>query len=198
MKKLFIALMLSLPLCIKPVCVYADEIPSGEVIAEGVETEQDLADKVSEFLGEYLNANVVADIVSWLMSSGVLAFALSLLVKVRKYKDMSGKEIVKEFEDKIGDYLKDNFNKLSDTEIAKITGALKSVEETQETLMKVLLLMQDSTTKGKVALLDYLGTKTHSESVKADAETLAEKLEEEIKVKEEVVEKIGEEYTEIF
>lgn len=198
MKKLFIALMLSLPLCIRPVCVYADEIPSGEVITEGVETEQELADKVSEFLGEYLNANVVADIVSWLMSSGVLAFALSLLVKVRKYKDMSGKEIVKEFEDKIGDYLKDNFNKLSDTEIAKITGALKSVEETQETLMKVLLLMQDSTTKGKVALLDYLGTKTHSESVKADAETLAEKLEEEIKVKEEVVEKIGEEYTEIF
>ena len=94
--------------------------------------------------------------------------------------------------------LKENFDKLSAKEISKITKAITELEKSNETIMKVLVLMQDNTAKGKAALIEYLGSKTESEEVKQAVEVVNEKLVEKERKDEEVKDAVKNDYVKLY
>jgi len=194
--KLLVLPLLLLPFFAKAptVKVYAE---GEEQVVEQVETEAKENEEVSK-LGEILNVNTIANIVSWLVSSGVLTFGLAVLVKAKKYVCKDNDDIVETFEGKVSEYLQKAFEKLSTDKLAGLTTKLDDLENATETLMKVLVLAQDNTAKGKVALIEYLGKQTKCEEVKEAVCEVATELKEAEEKATIAKEKVQEEYKEIF
>ena len=170
---------------------------SNEVIDS--KTAQEIATAIAEkYLGEYMDKQLIADLVAVVF--GLLGYAGLFVTnfKFKKYKKTTSDDVTDAVKKETGDYLLKSFDKLAkDT----ITPLLKDNEELKkgfETIMKVLVLMQDSTPKGKIALLDYLGTKTYSEEVKEQIEETTEVIESQEEIKAEITEKVKDEYKEIF
>jgi len=219
MKKLFllvslpvVAAGLSLAIMNKPTVLYAEgEEPetsepapesSEEPITsseEPVETEESKAlDEVKAWLNQHLDKQMVANIITWCSEAGVLTGLLGIYIKYRKFKYKTLEDLVNLVKAEVGKYLTEAFNNLSEEKIKKLEGAVETLEQSNETMMKVLVLMQDSTKAGKVALLDFLGSKTNSKEVKEAAEEVTKELEEQ-KVKEDAVkEAVKEDYEKIF
>lgn len=207
MKKVLFIILFTLLLLLIPVTVFADEEvveepePPVEVEPVEVETEPTLDDfklEVENYLSQYMEESMVAKIITWLIDAGVLTALFAVYLKYRKYKHTTIEDLLTQFKDKMGVWLKENFDKLSAEEIAKLENAIDNLEKSNETIMKVLVLSQDNTAKGKAALIEYLGSKTDSKEVKEAATQVTETLEEQEKVKNEVNEKVAGEYKEIF
>ena len=198
MKKIFLFIAL-LFMFILPVTVLADE-PEAEVVEEQ-ETEPTLDDfkaEVQTWLEQYMEESLVVKIITWLVDAGVLSALFVVYLKYRKYKHTTIEDLTKQFGDKVGIWLKENFDKLSEEQIAKITKSVEDLEKSNETIMKVLVLMQDNTAKGKAALIEYLGSKTDSEEVKKAATIVTATLDEQVKLSNKVKAKVSGEYEEIF
>lgn len=212
MKKLFLLLGLSvvatgvgLSIMNKSTPVYADEIlppdtqPSVIIIDEPEEDEETTAlEEVKSWLNQHMDKQMVANIITWVSEAGVLSGLLGVYIKYHKFKYKTLEDLVKLVKDEVGKYLTENFEKLSTDKIDNIVKSIDDLEKANETIMKVLVLMQDTSKKGKVALLDFLGSKTNNEEIKEMAENASEELEEEVKVEEEVKEAVKEEYKQIF
>lgn len=217
MKKLFllvslpvVAAGLSLAIMNKPTVLYAEgesepetSEPAPESSEEPVvveeETEESKAlDEVKAWLGQHLDKQMVANIITWCSEAGVLTGLLGIYIKYRKFKYKTLEDLVNLVKAEVGKYLTEAFNNLSEEKIKKLEGAVETLEQSNETMMKVLVLMQDSTKAGKVALLDFLGSKTNSKEIKEAAEEVTKELEEQ-KVKEDAVkEAVKEDYEKIF
>jgi len=184
----------------KPQVVMAEEIQNGEQVVEQEKelTQDELKEEIKEWLSQFMDQSMVAKIISWAVDAGVLTALFAVVVKYRKYKATSIEDLLKTFKDKTSDYVSENFKKLGDVEISKITSAISKLEQSTETIMKVLVLMQDSTTKGKVALLDFLGSKTESAEVKQTAELVNAELVKEQEQEKETKEKVSSDYQDIF
>lgn len=190
--------------------VYAEEIVQQEqiinegeeeIIQEGAIDQKDFEEfkaQVQQWLTQFMDESLVAKVISWLVDAGVLSALFFITVKYRKYKHTTIEDLMGAFKGNIKEYLGENFNQLSAVEIKKITGEIANLENSIETIMKVLVLMQDNTTKGKATLLEYLGSKTDSAEVKKATEevnvVLAEKQEKEEVIKE----KVNGEYQDLF
>ena len=204
MKKLL--LVLSLPVLAAAlafstsgmVAVHAEDGEESEVVEVVDEEEQSALDDVKNWLGQYIDSQMVANIITWCSEAGVLAGLLGVYIKYRKFKGKTIEDLVKLVKAEVGKYLTENFERLSEDKHAKIINAVADLEKAQETIMKVLVLMQDTTTKGKVALLDFLGSKTKNDEVKELAEETQVQLEEEVKKEEVVKEAVKEGYEKIF
>lgn len=213
MKKAF--LLVSLPviaagLCLavnnnSPMAVFAEgeepEVvePAPEVETTEEETEEKKAlDTVKSWLSQHFDTQMVANIITWASEAGILGALLGVYIKYRRYKAKSLDELLDLFKKEIDKYFKDNFEKLSEEKLTGLVNALKDVENANETIMKVLVLMQDSTRKGRIALLDFLGSKTNNEEVKEAAEQLSEDLEEQEAKDEEVKDAVAGDYERIF
>ncbi len=220
MKKLFllvslpvVAAGLSLAIMNKPTVLYAEgesEPETSEPAPESseepitsseepVETEESKAlDEVKAWLGQHLDKQMVANIITWCSEAGVLTGLLGIYIKYRKFKYKTLEDLVNLVKAEVGKYLTEAFNNLSEEKIKKLECAVETLEQSNETMMKVLVLMQDSTKAGKVALLDFLGSKTNSKEIKEAAEEVTKELEEQ-KVKEDAVkEAVKEDYEKIF
>lgn len=181
-------------------------IPVGKVKAEDVNnqpetaeiTEEGITNKVKDFLGQYMDASLVAQIITWLVDAGVLTALLGIAVKYGKYKKSTVEDVIGTVKSEVGKYLKESFNDLSNSEVANIINKVGDLEKSMEVIMKVLVLMQDSSTKGKAALIDFLGSKTESKEIKETAEDVKTTLAIEEKVEEEVLEKVSNDYKDIF
>lgn len=176
--------------------------PTDQEINDEVEKiKEDAENKLKAWMDEkFNNANLtswVLTIFNALTSTAFLTALLGVVVKYSKYKGKNTDVIIDEVKAQVGEYLKERFDNLSEVEIKKLIQALDDLKESNEVMMKVLVLAQDKTSQGKVALLDYLGSKTESKEVKEQAEQVKGKLENEEKEKQEAVEKIKE-YKEIF
>lgn len=161
-------------------------------------TEEELIDKFKAWAGQYVNGAMIANIVTWFCTSGVMGALVFVYNKYRKYKAMSLEDVAKLTKAQIENTVKECFDKLSVEQIDKIKNGLGEVEQAQETIMKVMVLMQDTSRKGKVALLDFLGSKTKSEEVKVMAEDLKGDLDTEIAKEEKVKDAVKEEYEKVF
>ena len=169
-----------------------------EVAEEQEPTIDDFKAEVQEWMSQYMEESMVVKIITWLIDGGVLSALFVVYLKYRKYKHTTVEDLTKQFSDKIGIWLKENFDKLSTEQIDKITKSVEDLEKSNETIMKVLVLMQDNTAKGKAALIEYLGSKTDSKEVKDAVLEVNEALEEQEQVKTKVNEKVEGEYEEIF
>lgn len=167
-------------------------------VDENEPTLEEFKNELKDFLSQYIEESAVVKIITWLIDAGVLSALFVVYVKYRKYKHTTIEDLTKQFGDKVGKWLKENFDKLSKEEIAKITSSIDDLEKANETIMKVLILMQDNTAKGKAALIEYLGSKTNSEEIKTAAKEVNETLEEQQANEEQVKSKVAGEYEDIF
>ena len=87
---------------------------------------------------------------------------------------------------------------MSDVEVKKLTDSISDLENSIETVMKVLVLMQDNTAKGKATLLEYLGTKTENKEVKQLTQEVNDTIAEQEQAKKEIKEKVKDDYQNIF
>lgn len=208
MKKVLFAFIIILTLLLTPVIVFAEE-PETEEIDPPVEVEpvveeeteptlDDFKAEVETWMAQYMEESMVAKIITWLADAGVLTALFAVYLKYRKYKHTTVEDMINQFKDKMGDWLKENFDKLSVEQIDKIKDAINCLEKSNETIMKVLVLMQDNTPKGKAALIEYLGSKTNNEEVKDAATKVNKVLEAQEKADAEVKNKVAGEYEEIF
>ena len=94
--------------------------------------------------------------------------------------------------------MQEYFNKMSDVEVKKLTDSISDLENSIETVMKVLVLMQDNTAKGKATLLEYLGTKTENKEVKQLTQEVNDTIAEQEQAKKEIKEKVKDDYQNIF
>lgn len=196
MKKLILCLCAMMLLFVAPVKLYAEEVVEPE--PEQAITEEEFGEKVKGYLEQYVGDSLAIKIVEWLVDAGVLAGMFGVWLKYRKYKHNTVEEVVGAVKTEVGTYTANAINSLSEKEIKSIIDSIKDLETATETIMKVLVLMQDTTPEGKVALLDYLGSKTKNEDIKEQAEVEKEKIAEKIEKDDAVREKVSGEYEEIF
>ena len=203
MKKILFAFIIILVAFITPVVVFADE-PTPEVVEEPEPVEEveptldDFKAEVEAWLSQYMEESMVVKIITWLVDAGVLSALFVVYLKYRKHKSMTIEDLLNQYKAKMGEWLKENFDKLSKNEIDKLTNAIDNLEKSNETIMKVLVLMQDNTAKGKAALIEYLGSKTDSKEVESAVNEVSQALEEQEKAVAEVKDKVSGNYEEIF
>lgn len=194
----FVLMAFLMPLTISAEGELVEETPE---VVEEEEVEPTLDDfklEVENWLSQYMEESLVVKIITWLIDAGVLSALFVVYLKYRKYKHTTIEDLTKQFGDKIGVWLKENFDKLSEEQLDTINKNINDLEKSNETIMKVLVLMQDNTAKGKAALIEYLGSKTESQEVKNAVDEVNVALEEQEKVKAEVVDKVSGDYEEIF
>lgn len=210
----FIVILASFIMVLVPVSVLADEDTEEPVIDETTEetgnenetenevetdpTLDDFKNEVQAWMSQYMEESLVVKIITWLVDAGVLSALFVVYLKYRKHKSMTIEELLNEYKVKMGEWLKENFDKLSEEQIDKIKDSINSLEQSNETIMKVLVLMQDNTAKGKATLIEYLGSKTNNKEVKEAATEVSQILEEQEKATLEVKNKVAGDYEKIF
>lgn len=162
------------------------------------EEEESALEEVKAWLSDHLDAQMVANIITWVSEAGVLAALLAIYIKYRKFKGKTIEDLVVLTKKEVGKHLKESFDGLSADSIASIIKSIDGLEHSVETIMKVLVLMQDSTRSGKVALLDFLGTKTNNQEIKDKAEEVMVDIEKETQKEEEVKDAVSGDYEKIF
>lgn len=200
MKKILFAFIIILVMLIVPVTVLADEpeVEEPEAVEQQEPTLDDFKAEVQAWMNQYMEESLVVKIITWMVDAGVLSALFVVYLKYRKHKSMTIEDLLNEYKAKMGEWLRENFDKLSVEQIDKINASLDSLEQSNETIMKVLVLMQDNTAKGKAALIEYLGSKTDNKEVKEAAIEVSQVLEEQEKTNAEVKEKVAGDYKEIF
>lgn len=171
------------------------EETSSEVI---VGDEQGALDEVKSWMSEHFNSQLVANIITWVSDAGLLLGLLGIYIKYKKIKGKTVEQLVGDVNTNVLKVIEDNFDKMSVEKLASLVKTVGNLEQSVETIMKVLVLMQDSTRAGKVALLDFLGSKTNNEEIKAKAEELTVEIKQEEAKDQEVKEAVKEDYKEIF
>lgn len=174
---------------LRPMATLNEELQEPE-IAE-TETEDIVIDGE---VRQWLEGLQLGNLVNWITNSGALVAVIGILTKYKKYKSTTLDDLMKEFKKQIKDHLDDNFKEMANEKIQALVDELKQVQLANETIMKVLVLMQDNTAKGRAALIEYLGTKTTNEEVKE----AAEQVKQELAVQEEQKEQVKKEFEEIF
>ena len=202
---IFSFLLLGMPIALvcadevdEPEIITEEEQPAPESEAEPEPTLDDFKAEVSDWLSQYMEESMVVKIITWMIDAGVLTALFAVYLKYRKYKHTTIEDLTKQFGDKVGVWLKENFDKLSAEQIDKIKQSVDDLEKSNETIMKVLVLMQDNTAKGKAALIEYLGSKTDSPEIKQAVTDVSNTLEEQEKVITEVKSKVQGKYESIF
>lgn len=199
MKKRFVIIVLTLFLLFSSITTFtkvrAEELELEPVITE--EEKENVLDSVKGFLSNYMDANLVAQIVTWCGYALEGIALIAVAIKYGKFKNGVAKEVIDAVKKENGSAVKEELVKQKD-DFAKLADSLKEVKLANETIMKVLVLMQDNSTKGKSALIDFLGSKTESKEIKETVEVVNAKLEEQAKVEEEVLEQVSKDYEEIF
>lgn len=209
MKKVLFAFIIMLLAFITPVLVFAEE-PENEVeepapveeeeqpTEEQEPTLDEFKAEVETWMAQYMEESMVAKIITWLVDAGVLGALFAVYLKYRKYKHTTIEDLLNEYKAKMGDWFKENFDKLSVEQIDKINNAINSLQQSNETIMKVLVLMQDNTAKGKATLIEYLGSKTNNQEVKNATAQVSATLQAQEKADAKVKAKVSGDYEEIF
>ena len=204
MKKIFLTFIIILSvfiLALSPMIVSAEEepIPEPEVAEQDAEpTLEEFKAEVQEWMSQYMEESMVIRIITWLVDAGILSALLTIYIRYKKYKHTSLEELLALFKIEMGGWLKENFDNLSKEQTDKVVNSIDKLENAVQTIMKVLVLMQDNTAQGKIALMEYLGAKTNSEEVKKAVAEVNETLEAQEKVNAEIKAKVAGEYEEIF
>ena len=175
----------------QPVVTTAAPVEEEEI--DYKEAQQVVTDIATKYLGEYLDKQLIADIVA--LAFGVISlFALiGTYIKYKKAHKDTNDVVAQSIEKEIKDKLKD-VNEL----VKPLIEQNKELKDGYETIMKVLVLMQDASPKGKVALIDYLGSKTDNKEIKDATEQVNEEIKKQEETKKEVTEKVNGEYENIF
>lgn len=219
MKKIFkIALILGGCLLIGTGCatiekkiVYAEEIENtSEIVSSEIttttssseltqeEVESTIKEKIENWASEYVSWDYVSSIINWSIDTGLLSVIAFLIVKTRKYKSMTGEEIVNLLKSQLIETLTTNFKEMSEEQLKQLVLNMDKLSSDIEVMKKALVLAQDKTAEGKIALLNLINGTTENKETKEAIEEQKEKIEKEEAKIEEVKSAVDGEYKEIF
>lgn len=175
----------------QPVVTTAAPVEDEEI--DYKEAQQVVTDIATKYLGEYLDKQLIADIVA--LAFGVISlFALiGTYIKYKRVHKDTNDVVAQSIEKEIKKQIKD-----LDGLVKPLVEQNEELKKGYETIMKVLVLMQDASPKGKVALIDYLGSKTDNKEIKDATEQVNEEIKKQEETKKEVTEKVNGEYENIF
>lgn len=175
------------------------ETPKEEIEIKDVEeiVKNVVKDLVEKYLGNYADKQLIADLS--VVVTGVVTYLIVIFINIKygKYKKGNVTEIIESFKKIDADHLKESL-KTAYEKIEKLESVIVELKQSNETIMKVLVLAQDNTAKGKVALLEYLGSKTNNQEIKEAKAEVQKELEAQIETQKEVNEKVEKDYEKIF
>lgn len=200
MKKLILILVMTLALMMMSVAlVKAEEVDSNAVDSSAVVEEEITIDEfkagVEEYLSQYLEESWVVKIVTWLIDAGVLSALFVIYLKYSKYKHTTIEQLFNKFKEEAGKWLENAKDDLEDSKLQEVKNALNDIIITNENIMKALVLMQDKSSEGKIALIDFLGTKTKEEKILKEVKHT---IEEEQNEKEKINDLVKDDYKGMF
>lgn len=177
----------------------AEEVDSNAVDSSAVVEEEITIDEfkagVEEYLSQYLEESWVVKIVTWLIDAGVLSALFVIYLKYSKYKHTTIEQLFNKFKEEAGKWLENAKDDLEDSKLQEVKNALNDIIITNENIMKALVLMQDKSSEGKLALIDFLGSKTKEEKVLKEVKHT---IEEEQNEKEKINDLVKDDYKGMF
>lgn len=153
------------------------------------ESEKDVIETLKEWLSQAFDSNLVGFIINWAIDAGLITVIAGIYFKYRKYKAKSSQEIASEVKEVVKEVLKDCFKDLSDQQQKEIIEKIEKFEGDLDKLKKALVLAQDRTAEGKIALLNLINETSKN---KTDIKEVSEKVETQIKKEVEKEKKVNE------
>lgn len=161
------------------------------------ETEEKVTEKIKEWLTEYLGESMAIKIIGWAVDAGVMTALVAIYIRYRKYKATSLEDVAKLMKSEIETHLTACFGNLDKNMVKQLTKGMSECIEKMDNVMKALVLAQDKTAEGKIALLNLINESTTDKEVKEATEVVKEEIKQEQKVEQIVKEKVKTDYTPI-
>ena len=161
------------------------------------EVEETITQKIKEYAEKYLNAEMVANVINWAINSGLIVALATIYLRYRKYKSMSSKEICEEVKKEVLIALGDEFKKLSEEQQAGILKAIDELCKEMENMKKALVISNDKTYEGKLAMLKLMEETTKESETKEQIKKVETQVKEEQKKDEQVKETVKKDYVPI-
>lgn len=164
----------------------------GEITYE--DSEEEVIETLKEWLVQFFDSNLVGFIINWAIDAGLISIIAMIYFKFRKYKAKSSQEIANEVKAQINEILGSEFQKLSAEQQKTILEKIDKFTSEIETLKKALVLAQDRTAEGKIALLNLINETTKEVEVIKTIKEVEKKVEHEVEKEHEVKDKVKNDY----
>lgn len=178
----------------------SEETPSetpNEPTSEAEPTIEDFRKEVESWLSNYLEKDMLTQIISWAVDAGVLGGLFAIYLKYRKYKSKTIGQLVDEIKENVTKQMQDDFKNLSEEQQAKLINGLETLKKSNELVIKALVLAQSKTTESKLALLDLVSESNENTEVKEVAKEVRKEVESNQAQKEKVQEAVKSDYNPI-
>lgn len=172
------------------------ETPS-EPTSEAEPTIEDFQKEVENWLSNYLEKDMLTQIISWAVDAGVLGGLFAIYLKYRKYKSKTIGQLVDEIKENVTKQMQDDFKNLSEEQQAKLINGLETLKKSNELVIKALVLAQSKTTESKLALLDLVSESNENTEVKEVVKEVRKEVESNQAQKEKVQEAVKSDYNPI-
>ena len=177
----------------------SEESSSSSSSASSSEEEQeptfdDFKAEVEAWLSQYLEKDLLTQIISWAVDAGVLGGLFTVYLKYRKYKNKTIGQLVEEIKANVTKQMEDDFKNLSQEQQEKLINGIETLKKSNELVIKALVLAQSKTTENKLALLDLVGEANTDVEVKQAVESVRQEVEANQETKEKVQEVVKDDY----
>lgn len=156
--------------------------------------QQEIIDKAKAWLGQYFDSTMVMNIINWAIDSGLIIIIAGIYFKFRKYKALSSIEISNKVNEIAKETIKAEFEKLSVEKLQSLVSKLDDVDNTLSVLERAIVLSQDRSAEGKIALLNLIAEKTDKKEVKENIVEVKTIVEKEKAKETEIKDKVSEDY----
>lgn len=150
--------------------------------------------EVEAWLSQYLEKDLLTQIISWAVDAGVLGGLFTVYLKYRKYKNKTIGQLVEEIKANVTKQMEDDFKNLSQEQQAKLINGIETLKKSNELVIKALVLAQSKTTENKLALLDLVSEANTDVEVKQAVESVRQEVEANQETKEKVQEVVKDDY----
>lgn len=157
-------------------------------------TFDDFKAEVEAWLSQYLEKDLLTQIISWAVDAGVLGGLFAVYLKYRKYKNKTIGQLVEEIKANVTKQMEDDFKNLSEEQQQKLINGIETLKKSNELVIKALVLAQSKTTENKLALLDLVGEANTDVEVKQAVESVRQEVEANQETKEKVQEVVKDDY----
>ena len=157
-------------------------------------TFDDFKAEVEAWLSQYLEKDLLTQIISWAVDAGVLGGLFTVYLKYRKYKNKTIGQLVEEIKANVTKQMEDDFKNLSQEQQQKLINGIETLKKSNELVINALVLAQSKTTENKLALLDLVGEANTDVEVKQAVESVRQEVEANQETKEKVQEVVKDDY----
>lgn len=154
----------------------------------------DFKSEVEAWLSQYLEKDLLTQIISWAVDAGVLGGLFTVYLKYHKYKNKTIGQLVEEIKANVTKQMEDDFKNLSQEQQEKLINGIETLKKSNELVIKALVLAQSKTTENKLALLDLVGEANTDVEVKQAVESVRQEVEANQETKEKVQEVVKDDY----